>query len=411
VCCLLSLATAGSLLSSARAMPSDASGVLAPEVKALAEFYDCTVPGDDVMYSTLAVCTPACYAGDCVQKSAMGKFSTPEQVMLHPNTAHAREVVLVTLSPVIQVGDTVRMLIKAVDMAITVAVQEDPGLPIGMTSQLNAAKSELTVVWTPRVGQEGYVHELFVVGMSGGNYSKDLGIRIAVAAGALAWQQPMAAESHHSIIVGQTKSADLICVSNYPLDIVVAKDSKLPAAMSLHVTNTPRMLNADFSFAPLLPLHATVAYVAKPGTEGTSASACFTCHSPLVPISENRCVTFKIEACKYVTKPSDSLYSLTRMFHSSNNWRRLLNLNPMLTPDPKALMGDGQVVLTGSVYTILAGDSLSAIGGRLSTTVKGLLELNPSLHSEAAVLQVGQQLCVAACTAQPNPTFDSKEAA
>ena len=98
--------------------------------------------------------------------------------------------------------------------------------------------------------------------------------------------------------------------------------------------------------------------------------------------------------------------------------------------------------------------------GRLSTTVKGLLELNPALGrcqlcthpphphtphapppayhcrlrcrlrcrcavgalrcganaqgalcSDAAVLQVGESLCVAACTMQPNPTFDIKEGA
>jgi len=66
------------------------------------------------------------------------------------------------------------------------------------------------------------VEQLFVVGTSGGVQSKDFGVRIAVAAGALAWQEPVAAESQHSIIVGQTKSVDLICVSNYPLDIVVS---------------------------------------------------------------------------------------------------------------------------------------------------------------------------------------------
>ena len=56
-------------------------------------------------------------------------------------------------------------------------------------------------------------------------------------------------------------------------------------------------------------------------------------------------------------------WQLTRMFHSSNNWRRLLNLNPTLTPDPQALMDDGQVVQIGSVYSILPGDSLAAISG------------------------------------------------
>jgi len=51
------------------------------------------------------------------------------------------------------------------------------------------------------------------------------------------------------------------------------------------------------------------------------------------------------------------------MFHSSNNWRRLLNLNPALTPDPTALMGDGNLVLLGSIYTIEPGDSLASIAG------------------------------------------------
>jgi len=167
--CLLALAATGSLVHNTQAMPSDApwgdtwsdgSGVLAPKVMALEEFYDCTVTGDHIMYKTLAVCTTACYAGECVQKSAMGELSAPELVILHPTTSRARDVVLVTLSPVIQVGDSLRMLIKAVNSSITISVQEDPGLPIGMTAELNEAHSELTVAWSPRIGQEGYVHEV-----------------------------------------------------------------------------------------------------------------------------------------------------------------------------------------------------------------------------------------------------------
>ena len=69
------------------------------------------------------------------------------------------------------------------------------------------------------------------------------------------------------------------------------------------------------------------------------------------------------------------------------------------------------MVLLGSIYTIEPGDSLASIAGRLSTSVKALLELNPSLEAETALLQVGNALCIAACTAQPNPTHDFKEPA
>jgi hypothetical protein len=131
------------------------------------------------------------------------------------------QVVFTTLSPVLLVSDTVRMVIKAVHPNITVAVQEDPGLPIGMTSALNADRSELSVAWTPRAGQEGAMHELFVVATRNGVKSKDFAVRIGVAAGALAWDKPTQLETTHQIMVGQTKSAELVCVSNYPTDIKV----------------------------------------------------------------------------------------------------------------------------------------------------------------------------------------------
>jgi hypothetical protein len=133
------------------------------------------------------------------------------------------QVVFTTLSPVLLVSDTVRMVIKAVNPNITVAVQEDPGLPIGMTSALNADRSELSVTWTPRAGQDGAVHELFVVATHkhSGVKSKDLAVRIGVAAGALTWDKPTQLETIHNIMVGQTKSAELVCVSNYPTDIKV----------------------------------------------------------------------------------------------------------------------------------------------------------------------------------------------
>ena len=167
--CLLVMATAGSLvlLPSAQAMPydadwgdtwSDGSGVLASEVMALADFYSCSVAGDDVMYKTQASCRTACFAGVCTAMSATGHLSAPQLVQVYPNTTHARHVVFTTLSPVIHVGDTVRMLIKTTDPTITITVQEDPGLPIGMTSTV--ADDGLAVQWTPRVGQEGAVHEV-----------------------------------------------------------------------------------------------------------------------------------------------------------------------------------------------------------------------------------------------------------
>jgi hypothetical protein len=133
------------------------------------------------------------------------------------------QVVFTTLSPVLLVSDTVRMVIKAVNPNITVAVQEDPGLPIGMTSALNADRSELSVTWTPRAGQDGAVHELFVVATHkhSGVKSKDLAVRIGVAAGALTWDKPTQLETIHNIMVGQTKSAELVCVSNDPTDIKV----------------------------------------------------------------------------------------------------------------------------------------------------------------------------------------------
>ena len=67
---------------------------------------------------------------------------------------------------------------------------------------------------------------------------------------------------------------------------------------------------------------------------------------PVRQIAEHRCVGFAVQACKYVTAEADSLYSISRTFHASNNWRRLLNLNSHLgIYDPNVLIPVGQVVL------------------------------------------------------------------
>lgn len=166
---MLAIATAGSVVGRSRAMPSDApwgdtwsdgSGALASEVRPLAIFYDCTIVGDHIVYASMADCNSTCHAGTCERRTADGNLSTPELVTLHPNTAHERDAVMVALSPVIPVGGPLEMVIRAVDSSLTISVQEDPGLPIGMSSSLNTAQSELTVSWTPRVGQEGTVHEV-----------------------------------------------------------------------------------------------------------------------------------------------------------------------------------------------------------------------------------------------------------
>jgi len=62
----------------------------------------------------------------------------------------------------------------------------------------------------------------------------------------------------------------------------VAKNSNMPNAMSLNVTHTQRMLKADFSMAPLAPYRGRVTYEARPGTQGMTVGACFTCHSAIV---------------------------------------------------------------------------------------------------------------------------------
>ena len=261
---LLALATAGSLLVGSSAMPydaawgdtwSDGGGVLASRVLAFAQFYNCTVAGDDVMYRTQAACDTACKAGSCVLQSAEGALSAPEHVVLHPNSTDAREVVFTTLSPVVSVGDLVRMVIKTVDPSITLAVQEDPGLPIGMTSALNADNTELTVSWTPRVGQEGFVHELFVVGTKAGVKSKDLAVRIGVAAGALAWEKPTDRETQHPIVVGQTKHADLVCVANYPVSITVRTGAHACLlALARRTRRARRDLHVSCGVSPPRPL-------------------------------------------------------------------------------------------------------------------------------------------------------------
>ena len=164
--CLLVLSTA---VLSAHAMPfdsewgntwSDSNGTFALEVRNVVKFYHCSVNGDNNVYETQKDCAEACRAGRCTSVGEQGRLSAPQLVTLNPNTPDARHVVVTMLNPLIQVGSQFSMLIKAVDPNMTVSVQEDPGMPIGMTSKV-IAPSMIEVAWVPRVGQEGLVHEVY----------------------------------------------------------------------------------------------------------------------------------------------------------------------------------------------------------------------------------------------------------
>eukprot|EP00287_Rhodomonas_sp_CCMP768_P008515 CAMPEP_0196731140 /NCGR_PEP_ID=MMETSP1091-20130531/10984_1 /TAXON_ID=302021 /ORGANISM="Rhodomonas sp., Strain CCMP768" /LENGTH=397 /DNA_ID=CAMNT_0042074251 /DNA_START=178 /DNA_END=1371 /DNA_ORIENTATION=- len=360
-----------------------ASGALM--VEPIADFYSCSLEEDMTVYPDEGACRAMCQAGSCVQQfdrvQLVDKMGAMETKMVDPG---------------LRVHETLEIAVEA----SMVQVSFEPGLPIGMTAEADGA-DKLTLSWTPQVGQQGYLHEVVLVSGAAGSETM-LKIQVPVLPEATHWVSPAEGASLEAT-VGLPAHVTFTCVSNYAIEVTWGP---LPPGMAVRMAPPQRTIT-DGAASPSAPVSGVLDFTAGHGQEGRSWDVCFACQSTVLRAPQHRCVHVSVALCRYSTQPGDSLLSLTRAFHHSNNWRRLWNANAGLVADPERVLAHGTVLAVGPRYTVQAGDSLASVAGRFDTTVRNLLAMNPFIADEQLVM-AGAELCVTACTSKPNPSLDDR---
>lgn len=98
----------------------------------------------------------------------------------------------------------------------------------------------------------------------------------------------------------------------------------------------------------------------------------------------------------YTIVAGDTLFSIAARFNTTV--QAILRANPGL--DPNRLFIGQQICIpntqppacSGTIYTVMAGDTLFSIAGRFNTTVDAILRANPGLDPNR--LFIGQQICI-----------------
>uniref|UniRef100_A0A7S1DGV3 LysM domain-containing protein n=1 Tax=Hemiselmis andersenii TaxID=464988 RepID=A0A7S1DGV3_HEMAN len=113
------------------------------------------------------------------------------------------------------------------------------------------------------------------------------------------------------------------------------------------------------------------------------------------------CVVYRVQSCRYCVPQGATLKSIAKHYLLNVDWLRLYNSNPDI-PNPNLLipsdMSDREPIYIGPRYTVQHGDTLLSIAAVMRTTVKSILENNPSVLA-GSTLQVGGQLCLLLCSA------------
>merc|ERR1711939_278993 len=133
----------------------------------------------------------------------------------------------------------------------------------------------------------------------------------------------------------------------------------------------------------------------KRGQEAKLYTICFTVADKLAgenTYSDTRCYNINVPKCKYCVKAGDTLQYVGRAYGLDANWLRMYTLNSWNSGDMLALNGNpdsvnlennnGKPVYVGLQYTTEKGDTLATVAGRVSSTVKKILSLNPDISAD-----------------------------
>ena len=185
--------------------------------------------------------TPAIYTVQNGRKVLISTFQESLPTALNGiNSISATSVPTmgICVGQVVNITVAVGTLDPAYTSSLSLMVFKDPGLPIGMyVSSHYACRDDSTVcvnlLWTPKIGQDNYVHEVHFVGYQGTSSSipesmrpcgtassPRLVLRFPVTPAVSTWVQPAASlvldsQDPGNAVVGTKFSSTLQCRSNY----------------------------------------------------------------------------------------------------------------------------------------------------------------------------------------------------
>ncbi len=177
---------------------------------------------------------------------------------------------------------------------------------------------------------------------------------------------------------------------------------QIPANRQFCPNGTPyRIKSGDTLYQIARRYETTVADIlqANPGINPTSLRVgMIIC----IPVPPQQCSNGFV----YVIQSGDTLYSLAIRYKTTVD--AILKANPGLDPTQLAI---GQKICIpsakvprprpcpGSIYTVVAGDTIYSLARRYNTTVDAILQANPDLNPDR--LMIGQKICIPVPPAPP----------
>jgi len=111
------------------------------------------------------------------------------------------------------------------------------------------------------------------------------------------------------------------------------------------------------------------------------------------------CILFDVQSCRYCVPAGATLKSVARHYLLNINWLRLYNNNPDVS-NPDMLLTEREIVV-GPLYSVQPGDTLLSIAASTRTTVRSLVENNPTIGADSLIVP-GDKVCVLLCSNAPN---------
>eukprot|EP00960_Hanusia_phi_P024425 719490-Hanusia_phi.AAC.1 len=230
-------------------------------------------------------------------------------------------------------------------------------------------------------------------------------LNISVASSVVSWQSPPYDLMEHEVLLGTSQQVPFTCNSTYPTSISLVSltshpypDQNSPALNDTTVIE----LSPDMSYPLILsdgtpvlypPSSRLLSFHARRGLEGQQHKVHCLQSATLQVCGPNSRHLPGGGAFPSLLSFQLIFSQISRAYLGSLNWRRLWNMNSLVSPDPNLFIQDGQVIHLGVNYTVQTGDTLLNIAIKFRTTILNLMEVNPYI-ADMNALEVGYDLCI-----------------
>jgi hypothetical protein len=107
--------------------------------------------------------------------------------------------------------------------------------------------------------------------------------------------------------------------------------------------------------------------------------------------SRRMCIEIEVQRCQWTVRESESMVTIAAQ--TGVSWLQLWNFNKGVVTRPDFDLRTGEAIKVGQLYEVDAGDTLSNIASRFSTSVERIREMNADLAGNDLIAP-GQVICV-----------------